>query len=242
MAKYKARVKKRGKTLDVRSTSAERSRPDPRQIRTRQALLAAGQDLFSAHGPDNVSIDDLILAAGISKQSFYNHFLSKDELAREVLHLARSEIEAIVEQVNHGEVDPAKRVARGLCVHARRAIDAPAHGRLIARMLIQDASINMDLNRGVVADVSNGLAQGRLAVFTLETGVGFVAAVAQALVARVLLNNDIATAVTVSQQYVTLSLRALGLPPIEAELIAAQAADQTIRQGLAKYLAPNLAG
>lgn len=46
----------------------------------RAELLDRASALFVQHGYDNVSLNDLIAAAGVSKGAFYHWFSSKDEL------------------------------------------------------------------------------------------------------------------------------------------------------------------
>ena len=202
---------------------------DPRRRRTRQAIIRAGQTLFGQHHPDGVSTDELIRAAKVSKQSFYNHFVDKDDLAHEILRMTRAEIDALVDEVNVGQTDPAKRLASALCVYARHALLNPEQGQLIARLPFDDIAVESDTNSRVVSDLNEGLLQGRLAIFTLETGVAFVIATAQALINRVLGAPQPTLAVVTGQQFVTLVLRAFGLAPIEAELIASEAANRIIR-------------
>ena len=60
---------------------------------TRRRLIDAGYELFLRHGFHGVGLDQVLRHAGVSKQTFYNHFESKDELALEVL-TRRSEDEA----------------------------------------------------------------------------------------------------------------------------------------------------
>lgn len=47
---------------------------------TKQNIYVSAMRLFSAHGYDNVSVDDIVRDAQSSKGSFYNYFHSKDEL------------------------------------------------------------------------------------------------------------------------------------------------------------------
>jgi AcrR family transcriptional regulator len=50
--------------------------------RALDALLIAGHDVFVERGYHNTRVDDLIVAAGISRGAFYKYFKNKDELAR----------------------------------------------------------------------------------------------------------------------------------------------------------------
>lgn len=203
---------------------------DGRRERTRAALVQAGQTLFADRSVDAVSVDDIVQAACVSKGSFYNHFDDKDALAREVVTLVRASVEARIAATNIDIRDPARRSARAMCVYARIALDEPERGRLMAKLLTQDISAEAAINRGVVEDTGAGLAEGRYVFSTVEMGVIFTLGVTQALVARVLSERSRLGALSVAQQLITLKLRGLGLPALEAELIAAQAADEIIRE------------
>jgi len=47
---------------------------------TRSRLLKVGWDLFSEHGYDATSIEDVLESAGVSKGALYHHFPSKEAL------------------------------------------------------------------------------------------------------------------------------------------------------------------
>ncbi|WP_028401658.1 TetR/AcrR family transcriptional regulator [Ectobacillus panaciterrae] len=51
----------------------------------RQSLLLKGKELFIKYGLAKTSIDDIILACGIGKGSFYKFYPSKEELYYEIL-------------------------------------------------------------------------------------------------------------------------------------------------------------
>jgi AcrR family transcriptional regulator len=61
-------------------------------VSTRQRLIDAGYELFSRQGFHGVGLDLVLRDAGVSKQTFYNHFESKDELVLAVLE-KRTEVE-----------------------------------------------------------------------------------------------------------------------------------------------------
>jgi AcrR family transcriptional regulator len=222
----------RTKTKSSRArASAKRtdSRSDPRWRRTREAILRAGQELFAQHHYSVVSLDELIRVAAISKQSFYNHFVDKDELVKAILEAARHEFDALASTANGDEKDPALRIATALTTYAGQALENPAHARLLAHLALEDISADSKTNVPIVADVRLGLSQGRLAIFSVETGVAFIIGVGQALVNRVLMDGDRSLAMISAQHFCTLTLRAFGVAPIEAELIAARAVDRVFR-------------
>ena len=211
------------------SNKPEASRVDPRWRRTREAILRAGQELFGRHHHSVVSLDELIRLAAISKQSFYNHFNDKDELVEYILDAARREFDELVSAANGDEKDPALRIATGLATYASQALEKPAHARLLAHLLLENISSDSETNVPVVADVRLGLDQGRLALYTIETGLAFLIGAGQALVNRVLLDGDRALAMTTTLQFCTLTLRAFGIAPIEADVVAARAVDRVFR-------------
>jgi AcrR family transcriptional regulator len=190
---------------------APAKRPDRRVARTREALLQAGYALFAERGLHDVSIDDIIARAKTSKQTFYNHFSDKHALAQDIYHAIRSEVEAEVAAINRDIVDPAQRLARGTCIYVRTALNDPDHIRFIARML-----------------VTKGLAKGRFVVRTLDTAAAFVIGASEPLLLAVSDHRNQTQAIAMAQDYLTLILRGLSVPALEAELIAAQAANLLI--------------
>ena len=106
-------------------TEPKPQRIDRRRVRTRAALLRAGQQLFSERSVDGVSIDDIVAAAQVAKGSFYNHFPDKDALAQALADQARASVETTAAIAGAGVADPAERVARALCVFVRQAVEHP---------------------------------------------------------------------------------------------------------------------
>lgn len=197
----------------------------------RGALISAGLHLFSEVNSDTVSIDDIIRAADVSKQTFYNHFTDKTALLQAIHKSVRAGSKQFIDGINERETDAARRIARGLCAYASMTLHDRIRGRFLSRMLLDDLGTGSELNRGVVDDVALGLAQGRLSLLVLDNGVAFVLGTTQALVARILACPDLPAAVATSQQFTMLLLRACGVPHLEAEMIAGQAADQVVRLG-----------
>lgn len=215
----------------TKSTLAPKANPggDPRRRRTKAAIIKAGQQLFGERHPDGVGIDEIIRVSNISKQSFYNHFTDKSELNQEILRIARAEFDALVEDANDGESDAARRVSNGLCVYAAKAVSNPAQCRMFARLIQDQTTLSSDIHAHTLADINQGLKQGRLAVFSPDIGLSFVVGAGHALISRILQDPDPANAVNTAQRIVTLTLRACGLPPLEAELIASGSAERIVR-------------
>lgn len=202
-----------------------------RAERTRTALITAGRRLFCERPVDAVAIDDIVQAADVSKGSFYNHFPDRDALVREVTAEIRSEVEHAVSRANAGIEDSAHRMARAVCVYLRYAVDDPERAGVLVRIHSGHTSISTPLNKGLVDDVALGLAQGRFTLSTTESGVLFVLGVAQLALIRITQEPTMTLAVSLAQQMCALLLRGLGVPGTEPEAIAAQAADEIVRQG-----------
>lgn len=210
---------------------ADGERRNPRAERTRAALIGAGRRLFSEHPVDAVTVDDIVQAAEVGKGSFYNHFADREGLVRAISGQIRASIESAVDRANADETDLARRMARAVCIYLRYAVDEPEPARVLVRIYSGHTSLSAPLNRGLVDDIAKGLASGRFTVSTLETGVLFVLGVAQMALVRVAQEPTLSLAVSLSQQMCALLLRGLGVAPQEADLIAAQASDEIVRQG-----------
>jgi AcrR family transcriptional regulator len=61
--------------------------PYPRDHRTqvRSKIVASARRLFNRHGFDNVSLDQIMSGAGLTRGGFYSYFRSKSDLYTEVL-------------------------------------------------------------------------------------------------------------------------------------------------------------
>lgn len=198
--------------------------------RTRAALVAAGRRLFCERPVEAVAIDDIVQAAAVAKGSFYNHFADRDMLARAVAADILSSVELAVGRANAGVEDPARRVARAVCVYLRFAVDDPERAGVAVRMLGGGMSVTSPLNKGVVDDVSLGLAAGRFAIPSMEAGVLFIVGAAQMALARVVREPVASMAIVLAQQICAMLLRGLGVVGAEAEAIAAQSADEIVRR------------
>ncbi|MDP3855768.1 TetR/AcrR family transcriptional regulator [Phenylobacterium sp.] len=199
--------------------------------RTREALIGAGRRLFSERPADAVSIDDIVQAADVAKGSFYNHFPDREALVRAVTSEIRAGVELAVRAANEGVEDPARRAARAVCVYLRYGVDEPERARVMVRVHDGHTTTSAPLNRHLVEDVTQGLASGRFAIATMESGVLFILGVSQMSLIRVVREPSLAVAVPLAQQMCALLLRGLGVPFAEADAIAAQTADEIVRSG-----------
>src|SRR3954464_4938332 len=117
----------------------------------REQLVALGIEIFSERPFDEVSIDDIAAAAGISKGLLYHYFPSKRDFYVAVIRSAADEMQALTEP--DPELEPRARLAAAL---ERYLEYVETHARGYATVL--RAGIGSD---PAVADISG---EGRRAV------------------------------------------------------------------------------
>jgi TetR/AcrR family transcriptional regulator, regulator of autoinduction and epiphytic fitness len=82
----------RGILMKARESSAETMQRSWRNG-SREAIVAAAEQLFLGRGFGAVSMDDLAEAAGLARRTLYNQFASKEEIFREMLARLSSQLE-----------------------------------------------------------------------------------------------------------------------------------------------------
>lgn len=196
----------------------------------REALVRAGQALFSEHPVDAVAIDDIVGEAKVAKGSFYKHFPDKETLLSTVVERIRDRIEKQVTAANEGVRDPARRVARAICVYLRFVADEPQQGGVLVRNDRTGRTLaSLEHHRGTMDDVRAGLDGRRFAAPSTEAGALFILGVGHAGLTRFVGQRGAESNIWIAQQLCQLTLRGLGMSLPEAELVAAQAAEEFIR-------------
>ena len=103
----------------MRQLAAEKPSRSSSSARTRLAvdarraqLLELGQELFSTHSYDELSIDDIARAAGISKGLLYHYFPSKRDYYVATVHAASAEL--LRQTQTPADAAPLERLRAGL--------------------------------------------------------------------------------------------------------------------------------
>jgi AcrR family transcriptional regulator len=136
------------RTRRVRSQEAQ-ARPRPRlrlEVDERRAqLVKLGLDLFAARSYDDVSIDELARAAGVSKGLLYHYFPTKrDFYVATVLLASRQFLELTA---TPDTVPPVERLRAGLDAYLDYVVaHAPAYASLLRGGIGSDAEVQVILD------------------------------------------------------------------------------------------------
>ncbi|MFJ3103755.1 TetR/AcrR family transcriptional regulator [Streptomyces sp. NPDC086835] len=151
--------------MAYRKTPAVQSRLDA----AREHLVAQATSVVAESGWANASVTAVAAAAGMSVGSVYQHFPSKGALAVEVFRRASGrEVEVLAEVLRDAGGDPVERLAHGVRVFARRAMERRglAHALLAAPTEQAVARERLEFRRryrDVFAEViREGIAGGQL--------------------------------------------------------------------------------
>lgn len=195
--------------------------PDPRWIRTREALLAGGQRVFAAKGVEAATVSEIARAAGVSQPSFYNHFASKSELARAI---ARDffEADAVVKARAFARFDdPAAGIAANICHTLGVASRDPA----VAWVLVRSGEGVELLRPGghdeLAAMIGAGLEQGRFRGVEPRMAARVLRGAALPVLQDRLTGDAPPDA---PRAFAAMALRLLGLARADADRVAARAA------------------
>jgi AcrR family transcriptional regulator len=199
--------------------SVPTDKADARWARTRQRLLEGGREAFAKSGVESTTVLEIVRAAGVSQPSFYNHFATKDELAREIaadfFRNDKRAKQAVFDEVE----DPAEAIA--INIHHTLAI--ATNDPVIAATLIKSETLR-ELVISSSADplvdmIKAGMRKGRFDVASPHTLALVIRGAALALLHDILSGTADSNASGCFQELV---LRMLGLNVKESAQVVAR--------------------
>jgi AcrR family transcriptional regulator len=195
------------------------TRGHKKKARTRQALLDAATELLSERG-EVFGVAEVVQTAGVSHGTFYNYFLSREELIEALApHVAERLAAKLALEVD--DPDPAMRFA---CISARAltvALREPATIRVAVRL---DRVRRELLMRGPLAHLARDLRAGHRAgrfIQPMDDGTIDVVLGSLLLAARRIADGQVDVAYR--RSVLRRLLMALGMPSTEAQQFAAHA-------------------
>lgn len=188
-----------------------------RRERMRLRLLSTAVRLGAEKGPAALTIDDVVVGAEVARGSFYKYFPSTDALLREVATQIANELIQIAEPVVQGFDDPAERVAGGIRLVARTAIDQPAIAAFLVRLGWPDVRGPDMLLEFVRRDLSAGIRQRRFTRMPITLALNIVAGAVLGA-AHCMLHADCEA--DFAEQTAAAALRALGIEAAEAKSVS----------------------
>ena len=97
----------------------------------RTQLLAAAQQAFGTHGFTATSMNDIAIAANVTKPVLYQHFDSKHELFLEVLTSTASELNDAIAGVLTEAATGREKVEQGIALYVKFFDDNPENYRVL---------------------------------------------------------------------------------------------------------------
>jgi AcrR family transcriptional regulator len=198
-------------------------RIDRRRVRTRSALIGAGQRLFAARSIDGVTIDDIVEAAEVAKGSFYNHFDDKASLAETIVELVQADCEREIHLANIDIADAPSRLARATAALIRYAKEHPDRYRSMVSLSKRRANIDAPINVGLRRDIEDGIAAGQFSGISVQGGMLAVFGLIATAVEYLSTAKATSKPEEIAREMAFMLLCALGTTPKHAQPIAEKA-------------------
>jgi AcrR family transcriptional regulator len=189
---------------------------NPTQRRIHQAAFR----LFAEKGTSQVNILDLAQEAGVARGTIYSNIESMESLFEAVAgQLAREMHERIKKSFDALE-DPAQRLANGIRLFIRRAHEDSQWGAFIHKFAMSNSSLREMFISQATTDLMNGLSSGRYK-FQQEQLLCVITLISSSVLGSIfLVQEGHRTWRESGSDTAELVLRALGVPPEEARVLA----------------------
>jgi AcrR family transcriptional regulator len=191
-----------------------------RSARTRAELIAAARGLYAVRPFDQVTVDDLVAAAGLAKGTFYVHFDSLAELQSFVADELAREFDELLQPRRLTLDDPIERVAAGCGAFIAHALHDPAWGALVAHSAAVMPNVAGVARRRLKEDIDRAAQGGHLGSVTADLAFDF----ANCIVLHAMLSApQKRRSPAQAPDIVAGILRAIGVAPEKAAAVARRA-------------------
>ena len=128
-----------------------------KRARTRAALVAAAKSLFALRSIESVTVDEIIVAAGLAKGTFYTHFEDLDALTAAVADELVAAVDELMQPARLAITDPFDRIAFGCNAFIEKALEDPAWAHVVTRMARFYPAIGEGTRSRLLEDLRRGL-------------------------------------------------------------------------------------
>ena len=125
-------------------------------------MLAAARGLYAARPFDQVTVDDVVGAAGVAKGTFYVHFDSLAELQSIVADELAREFDELLQPRRLALDDPVERIAAGCGAFIAQTLRNPAWGALVAHSAAAMPSVAGVARKRLKEDIDRAARDGQL--------------------------------------------------------------------------------
>jgi AcrR family transcriptional regulator len=144
-----------------------------KRARTRAQIVEASLVLLAERPPEALTVDAIVEAAGIAKGTFYYHFQSVEELVAAAGGSLADSFDGLLAPSLLGESDPIVRMSLAFTKFLQKAINDPLWGQLVVRSAQVPAALDR-IREHLEADLTEAIAQGRLAIQDVELAADIV--------------------------------------------------------------------
>jgi AcrR family transcriptional regulator len=135
-----------------------------RSARTRGELIAAARGLYGKRPFDQVTVDDVVAAAGVAKGTFYVHFNTFVELQSIVADELAQEFDELLQPRRLALDDPIERIAAGCGAFIAQALRDPSWGALVAHSAAAMPNVAAIPRKRLKEDIDRAARSGQLGV------------------------------------------------------------------------------
>ncbi|WP_394762150.1 TetR/AcrR family transcriptional regulator [Phenylobacterium sp.] len=198
--------------LEARAASAEQ-----RRLRTRERLLDAAERIVADKGVEQASIEEFVVAAGVSRGTFYNYFPTATDLLNALNLRVAAHLDDALDRLSPAGRSPAALLALSLHMVLAAYLDDPVRGWVALQLAHSRAPRVRSFEARFAALYVEGVRQGQFR----EIAVSAAWTVAFGSM-RMVQRDVVAGAATPVEaaQVIALVLAAFGLPYDEAERVS----------------------
>lgn len=142
-------------------------RRERKKLESRDRIVECAIALFTAHGYQATTMEDIGECADVSRATVFNYFARKEDLVLEWFDRRRADLAKVLDSSGHDAGDTSTRLRDAFCALARFFEDDPRTGRAMVRAWLQAGgpllTPDSDTSRLLADTIRAGQARGDVA-------------------------------------------------------------------------------